>query len=297
MTKGRPLASIGLPVRNGETFLAEALDSLRAQTLGDFELIVSDNASTDRTAEIAREAESADPRIRYVRQETNIGAAENFNFVFTESRGQYFCWASHDDRWAAEFLERCVGVLDADPEAVLSFTGWIEIDAHGREVGRLGSRPNVGSELVHIRFGDVLRQTVHPIFGLIRSDVLGRTALMRPHIGSDRALLAELALRGTLRELPEALFFSRHHADRYSQARFDRHQRQRWWSPEGVDRFVHLPNWTRLVDYARAIRRVPLTASERRRCWIELVADGGRRWRTLVYDLGAATRDAVVSRS
>src|SRR5688572_28337892 len=92
-----PLVSIGLPVYNGERFLSEALDSLLGQTLADFELIVSDNASTDRTAEICLAYAARDARVRYVRQQTNIGAIRNWNFVARQARGQYFKWASAND--------------------------------------------------------------------------------------------------------------------------------------------------------------------------------------------------------
>jgi len=295
VSEQHPLVTIGLPVHNGENFLGEALDTLRAQTLDDFELVVSDNASTDRTAEIVEVAASEDPRIRYVRQATNIGAAANFNFVFTEARGKYFCWASHDDRWAPEFLARCVKALDADGEAVVAFAGRAEIDATGAHLGDVGLRPDVGSDRVHVRFRNVLlpTQDVHPIFGVMRTDVLRQTPLMRAHIGSDRALLAELALRGPFREVPEPLFFSRQHPERYTQGGFNRAQRLQWWSPGRTRRTVQLAHWTRLVDYASAIRRVSLTADERARCWGELLADARRRWRALAYDVMVAVRDTI----
>ena len=115
----RPTVSIGLPVHNGATFLAEAIESILAQTFPGFELVISDNASTDRTPEICRSYAAADGRIRYYRQETNIGAAQNYNVVFQRSSGKYFKWAAHDDLIRPTFLARCVAALEADPEAVL----------------------------------------------------------------------------------------------------------------------------------------------------------------------------------
>src|SRR4051794_3298661 len=92
-----PKLSIGLPVYNGENFLAHAVDSILAQDFRDFELIISDNASTDRTAEICRGYAESDPRVRYVRFETNQGGSRNFCYVFELARGEYFKWAAHDD--------------------------------------------------------------------------------------------------------------------------------------------------------------------------------------------------------
>src|SRR5574341_1733201 len=130
MTHGTPTVSIGLPVYNGERFLVEAINSLLAQTYTDFELIISDNASTDRTDEICMSFQASDARIRYYRQKTNIGGGNNANFTFKVAKGKYFCWAAHDDVYAPRFLEECVAVLDGAPEVVLSHTIVAEIDEH-----------------------------------------------------------------------------------------------------------------------------------------------------------------------
>lgn len=94
-----PVVSIGMPVYNGEPFIREALDSLLDQTFTNFELIISDNASTDGTEAICREYASKDERIRYVRQTENRGALANFQFVLDEAVGEYFMWAAHDDKY------------------------------------------------------------------------------------------------------------------------------------------------------------------------------------------------------
>src|SRR5579871_3942080 len=112
--------SIGLPVHNGERYLREAIDSLLAQTYRDFELIISDNGSTDGTEAICRAYAAADPRIRYYREEQNRGCAWNWNRVFALARGEIFKWAAHDDVCAPRLVERCLEALDRCPEAVLS---------------------------------------------------------------------------------------------------------------------------------------------------------------------------------
>ena len=99
-----PRVSIGLPVYNGELFLENALDSILSQTYSDFELIISDNASDDKTEEICRSYAARDKRVRYSRNAHNLGAAPNYNRVYHLARGRYFKWASHDDVLAPEFL-------------------------------------------------------------------------------------------------------------------------------------------------------------------------------------------------
>ena len=111
--------AIGLPVYNGEAFVEEAIESILAQTFADFELIISDNASNDRTAEICRRYVSRDERVRYVKQSVNLGAAANHNAVVRLSRSEYFKWAAHDDVLAHEFIQECVRVLDHDETIVL----------------------------------------------------------------------------------------------------------------------------------------------------------------------------------
>src|SRR5581483_7973034 len=117
-----PKVSIGLPVYNGENYLAQAIECLLAQTFSDIELIISDNASTDGTEAIARDFAARDRRVRYVRQPLNRGAGWNFSETFRLAQGEYFKWAAHDDLCAPTFIERCVKVLDVDRELVLCFS-------------------------------------------------------------------------------------------------------------------------------------------------------------------------------
>jgi len=109
-----PKVSIGVPVYNGGPFIHQALDSLLAQTFTDFELIISDNASTDETEKICKQYEKKDIRIRYVRQSQNRGALWNFNFVLQEAQGEYFMWAAADDLWLPTFVSECYIVLEND---------------------------------------------------------------------------------------------------------------------------------------------------------------------------------------
>ena len=226
-----PMVSVGIPVFNGGAYLAEAIESLLAQTYRDFELLIQDNASTDGTEEICRAYQRQDPRVSYVRNESNVGAVPNYNLVFQRARGRYFKWAAHDDVCAPDFLGRCVEVLDREPAVVLCSgqTQLINDDGSpvrydakarcfvtrdGAPVGIVDPEHRAEGALPAGRFWDVLVRTMRTfeIFGLIRSDVLRRTRLHEPYYGSDKVLLAELSLHGPFRLLPDVLLYRRCHA-------------------------------------------------------------------------------------
>jgi glycosyltransferase involved in cell wall biosynthesis len=267
-----PRVSIGLPVRNGERYLAAALDALRAQTFADFELIISDNASTDATAAIATAAAERDRRVRYSRNAVNIGGAPNFRRVFQLATGEYFLWAAHDDLHAPTFLERCVDVLDRNPGVAVCYTRACVIDADGAVLRRESTPlPRIGSAHPHERFGDLVRfeYDCREVLGLIRRSTLAATPLIASFIASDLALRAELGLRGGFHEVPEYLFYSRDHADRATRAQPQFHQRAEWFDPALAGRRV-LPYWRVFVEYGRSIGRVPLDRRERLRCYWEL---------------------------
>ncbi|MCX7109932.1 MAG: glycosyltransferase family 2 protein [Proteobacteria bacterium] len=133
-----PKVSIGMPVYNGEKFIREALDSLLAQTFTDFEIIISDNASTDGTSEICSEYISRDSRIRYIRQTENIGIMRNFQFVLDEAIGEYFMWAAHDDLWGTKFIEENEIFLDDHGDYIASISATIDYRGlTSKEVGSL----------------------------------------------------------------------------------------------------------------------------------------------------------------
>jgi glycosyltransferase involved in cell wall biosynthesis len=110
----KPKVSIGVPIFNGDKYLSEMLDSLISQTFVDFEIIISDNNSTDNTFEIVTKYAQKDNRIKYFKQEYNIGAAKNWKFVLSESNGEFFFWASCDDIWAPNFIESLLSGFQND---------------------------------------------------------------------------------------------------------------------------------------------------------------------------------------
>lgn len=204
----KPLVSIGMPVYNAESFVGQAIDSLLAQDYENIELIISDNASTDRTTEICQSYLVRDNRIRYFRNEVNLGAARNFNRLFELSKGQYFMWAADHDIWQPEFISTCVSVLEENPEVVLAYSQSTWIDIEGNQLG-------FASDFIDTRGMSVILRYTHLIlrlqwcdmtYGLIRRKVLAKTGKFRDIWGADHAMLAELALVGTFAQIPAPLF-------------------------------------------------------------------------------------------
>jgi len=122
--------SIGLPVYNGEKFIEKRLESILSQSYTNFELIISDNRSTDLTYEICKEYEKKDQRIRLIRQQNNIQAILNFNFVLNEAKNDYFVWASVDDLWDRTFLEKNIKYLENNNECVCSIS---KVEKYGED--------------------------------------------------------------------------------------------------------------------------------------------------------------------
>jgi glycosyltransferase involved in cell wall biosynthesis len=207
----RPRLTIGLPIYNGEQLLPQAIESLLTQKYDDFEVVISDNASVDGTPELCAAYAAQDPRIRYVRNQRNLGSIPNFNRLVGLARGEYFKWAAHDDWCEPSFVGRCVEVLDADPGVVLCHAKAIRVDEAGDTLVVDLDPLDVRSPDPAERFRQVLwsMKAIYPIYGVIRTDALRRTQLFRSHSGSDRILLAELSLLGQLYQLPELLLYER----------------------------------------------------------------------------------------
>lgn len=264
--------SIGLPVYNGENYIEKALDSILAQTFADFELIISDNASTDRTSGICQAYAAKDKRIRYYRIEKNQGAAWNFNRVFELSTGEYFKWAAHDDLIAPDYISKCLKVLDNDESIILCNSKVKFIDKLGDVIeDHKIELKNVNSPNPQDRFGELiyLDHWCFNVFGLIRSDSLKKTSLIKAYPGSDRALLVELGLLGRFHEIPEYLFFNRDHTERSTKAYPDIHFRTGWFdtSKEGQ---ISLPQWIIFFEYFKSINNFPQGLFSRLCCYRHL---------------------------
>ncbi|HEV2442432.1 MAG TPA: glycosyltransferase family 2 protein [Steroidobacteraceae bacterium] len=285
-----PLVSVGVPVFNGEAFVEDAIRSTLAQTLGNLELILCDNASTDRTAEICREYAARDSRVRYFRNPRNLGAAANYNLAFSHARGRYFKWLAHDDRMLPSFLSKTYRVLEERADAVLCNTVISYIDATGAQLGLYDSKlAGTDSFSPSARFAwMVLRShTCVDFFGLIRREALRGSLLHGSFHGADRALLAQLALRGRMIQLPAPLLAIREHPNRYTRVQQRSADRAAWHdSAHGGQ--ASFPAWRLYREYLRMVRREELTPTERSRCYLVLA-----RWWACNWNAARAAVDLL----
>lgn len=290
MASSSPRVSVGIPVHNGENFLAQAIESILAQTYADLELIISDNASTDGTQEICQLYAARDRRVRYVRNAVNVGAAKNFNQLFAMAQGDYFKWLAHDDLVAPEFLERCVQVLDENPSIVLCHSRTQAIDEEGAVVREFESK-DFGSPRAHQRFFQCVctHHSQAAVFGLIRSSILARTRLIGSFISSDRVLLGELVLLGPFYELPEFLILKRHHPQQHWRVNRDLLARQEWYDTSRKETPT-MRAWVLLRQHSISIRRATLRPHETALCYASMAWWIRRNWRRLARDVGLAAR-------
>jgi len=205
--------TIGVPVYNGERFLAECLDSLLSQTYRDFVLLISDNASTDSTEEICQRYVKANSRVRYHRNETNIGLYGNFNLLLRMVRTRYVKLASADDYWAPTMLGDAVETMENDPSLVLCYPKAVLVDQDDREIRRYENPLQLMDNDPVVRFKSVLTEIglVNQLMGVIRIDAVRSAFPLMSQPGADRVFVAELSLYGKIMEIPEYQYFRRFH--------------------------------------------------------------------------------------
>lgn len=269
-----PRLTVGLPVFNGERYISQAIEALLGQSFEDFELIISDNASTDGTAGICQRYAGQDRRIRYFRQPHNVGLAPNHNFVAYRARGELFKWAASDDLYARDLLERCVAVLDEDPRVVLAHAWTARIDGSGALTATMKYTLATSSRRAPERFRSLLFDSGgDDDYGVMRLDVLRKTAMKESYHHADHTIVAELGLHGAFYQVPDWLYFRRDHQDRAERAcptvrsrcaNMEPRRASRWRHP--VARLYGEYVWA----YVRAIRRAPLSPADKRECYRHL---------------------------
>ena len=278
-----PIISVGMPVYNGEGHLSAAIESILRQTFQDFELILSDNASTDGTEGICRRYAAGNPRVRYYRNIRNLGAQANYNAVFRHARGRYFKWASSNDVCDPRFLEACLDALATRPDTVLAYprTRLVRDDS-----GNTEDYPE-RIEVTQARAGDRFRAFLDRVYlnnvmnGLIRSEILRKTPLMRTYLSSDVVLMAELALHGKFTEVPDFLFFRRMDPSSATSLR-SRQDIIRHYDPRRTS--MVLQRWRFHLGCLSAVVRTPVPAREKA-CLYRFL------WRRFLRDRGYLARD------
>lgn len=296
MSEIDPTVGVGMPVYNGEDFIADAIESILNQTFEDFELLICDNASTDGTAEICRSYATKDERIRYIRNRWNIGGGPNANRVMQLTRGEFFKLMNHDDVCHPRFLQRCVDTLAGRPDAVGTYPMTVDIDENKNVVREFGPRPEFASSDPITRSWEALRFGDEPMahFGVIRADVLAMTGLMPSVPSADLILLAELMMHGPLVEVNEPLFMHREHPRRAVNAAGRGHASMAWWDPTKVGTFK-FPYWRMLKSLAEAIDRSPLRGRDRRRAYtlVFRFAMTNKHHLKLIYDIAIPFRGLI----
>ena len=206
-----PLVSIGMPLYNEERYLRQTLDSLIAQDYANFQIIISDNGSVDGTSNICQEYAAKDQRVHYYRNETNIGAAVNFQRVFELAQGDYFVWVAGHDLWHRTFLSRCLEILSQDASIVLCYPQALWINTDGQPLGLIPSSVETRGLDRISRLNVVLWGLgyCYPVYGLISSQALRKVSLGLQVIATDAIILAELSLLGAFAHISEPLLYMR----------------------------------------------------------------------------------------
>ena len=264
-----PRLTIGLPVYNGQKYITESLEALLGQSYTDFELIISDNASTDSTGDICRQYEKQDSRVRYVRQPKNIGLAPNHNFVADQARGELFKWAANDDLYARDLLKLCVEALDEYPQVVLAHSWTAKIDPSGTVTDAYEYPMTTSSPRAPERFRSILFDSGgDDDYGVIRTEVLRRTARKESYHHADHTIIAEIGLHGPFYQVADWLYFRRDHPGQNGRASM--RSRCANMDPRRADRLRNPA--VRLYGeyvwgYIAGIRRAPLSAADRQACY------------------------------
>lgn len=269
-----PRLSIGLATYNGAAYLEEAIDSFLSQTFTDLELIIADNGSIDATPEICRRVAARDARVRVLRSDENHGLAWNHNRVAAAARGEYFMWAADDDRFAPDYLDRCVEVLDADPGIVYCYGEMYLTDSSGRILGREVGRFTLYAREPYVRFWEeLIVRGGQNTYGVVRTAVLRRVQPHHTFPWAERVIFNELSLYGRFACVPGPMYLRRIHSGQLSAARADRvHEaivldprRSPWWRHFSLRMRVEY-----VAAFTRAIWRAPLTRAQRGRCYLYL---------------------------
>jgi GT2 family glycosyltransferase len=207
-----PRVSIGMPVYNGGTLLSLAINSLVAQEFADFELIITDNASTDTTEAVCREFAARDPRITYIRRDKNYGANNNSVTAYKRSTGDYYMFTSHDDMWHPRFISECVKILDNNPQVVLAMPA---IQFLSPDDGSFCDAPypplhTVGLGLRSMAAAIFNETNVgYSAYGLYRKEALSKIKIDIDCYGGDVIMLMQMVLLGEVAYLPQKLFYYR----------------------------------------------------------------------------------------
>ena len=282
----RPRVGIGATLFNRAKYLREALDSILGQSFTAFRLVLLDDGSTDDTEQICREYAARDARVTYVRNEPRLGMVGAWRRAFELAAGdggvEYFAWASDHDRWNEHWLRTLVETLDEQPGVVMAYPLTQRISPDGAPLskparffetaglGDVRARWLAMSRSRSVAAGDM-------VYGLMRADAVRESGIFHEVLTPDRLLVAELTIRGEIRQVPQVLWYRRQF-ETGSIAR----QRHTLFGPGGPPRSATLPTWlqhARVLWRTYAIEGSPLARTR-----------GGARWLVARYAMSYAVR-------
>lgn len=293
MDNRKPQVSLGLPVYNGEKYLEKTIDSILAQTYRDFELIICDNGSNDRTQEVCEYYCQRDERVKYHRNPKNIGIAPNYNKAFELSSGKYFKWADYDDILAPEFIAKTVAVLDQYPDVSVAFPKTKFIDGNGDLLEDFEPPDEACSSKAHIRFKSLILNPDHIVSqasGLMRSEIVRRSVMNGSYPCSDEVLIAHLSLLGIFYEIPEHLFFYRLHARQSTKGVLASERARVVFYDTSLEGKIVLIKWLYLKTCMFAIWTAPISFFEKIMCTLYM-----GRWMFVQKNLRSLTKDLLLA--
>lgn len=290
-----PRITVGLPVYNGQKYLEAAIESHLAQSFGDFELVISDNGSTDATGEICSRYARQDARVKYLRSPSNRGILWNHRRVLepVDPSTPYFRWAGADDILEPGLLAAMVEVLDTRPEIEAVMPATKNIDEEGTVIRTMERSLNLESPDVFERARQILLANYQHViaYGLLRAPSL-RCMRTGPHyIGWDPVFIWELALRGPVFQLFEPALLRRFHRGSISRVKTVKEMRK--WVEPGTSAGMNFPHWAWAYERARSLLATPMNLGEKLRITMFLMRTTLWQRQQLARDITQATRRAL----
>lgn len=277
-----------MPVYNAEAYLAQAIEAVLAQSLTDFEFIISDNASTDSSYEICEKYARSDRRIRLVHQTRNMGASANYRTVAQLANASLFKWASANDLVSCDFLDACVCVMDARPECVLCYPAtWLFNESTADSIEFKDDLDLQMDDPVDRFFALTARLTLSNVLnGVIRKQYLERAGLMPDFANSDVVILAELSLNGKFVQAPGAKFYRRMNPSSATKLKPQAELRRDYHPTSGLR--MYFQAWRLYSAYLATVARANLTLRQRRKALFRVFKMAYWNRRALLSDLTEA---------
>jgi len=286
---------IGLPVYNGQKHLGAAIESHLCQTYGDFELVISDNGSTDATPELCAGYAKQDARVKYLRSDVNRGILWNHRRVFegVDNTTQYFRWAGGDDIMEPGLLQAMVAVLDARPDVEAVMPDTKNIDDNGEIIGSMERVLDLQSSDVFERAHDILVANYQHViaYGLLRAQTLRKMRTGPNYPGWDAVFAWELAIRGKMVQSPGPVLLRRFHPGSISRVKTVKEMRK--WVEPNAKAGLDFPHWNWSYERLRALLACPMPARDRLRIGMFLARYTMWQRGKLIHDVTQATRRSL----